>query len=145
MLKAMVDNTGSFADGGGSAGSGLDESDCHFPMWVLPIDKAIEVMSREGDLPCHEDLRAEGLMTTDFDPAKCLFFSHTWLRFKHPDSADGVKKKLIKEVLTGILEGTVQFNAYWFAVVAHQMADVSSKDVTARYTGGYIWLEYVAA
>ena len=71
--------------------------------------------------------------------------AHTWLRFKHPDSADGVKKKLIKEVLTGILEGTVQFNAYWFAVVAHQMADVSSKDVTARYTGGYIWLEYVAA
>ena len=119
----------------GKAGMGLKPEDCKFPMYVVPISKVIEVTSRAGDLPCHEDLKAEGMLV-EYDPLtmdKCLFLSHTWLRFKHPDSADGVKKTLINEVLRGIVGGEVAFHAYWFAVVAHLMADTSSEQVTEKF------------
>ena len=35
-------------------------ADSAFPMFVLPIAAAVKVTSREGDLPCHEDLQKEG-------------------------------------------------------------------------------------
>ena len=88
----------------------------------------------------------EGLLV-EYDPStmsKCLFYSHTWLRFAHPDSADGVKKKLIHELSKGIVEGTVAFHAYWFAVVAHQMKDLPAQDVTAKYKDCHVWLDYIS-
>ena len=56
-----------------------EASDCKFPMWVVPIKKAIEVTGRDSDLPCHEDLQEEGALV-EYDPrtmARCIFFSHT--------------------------------------------------------------------
>lgn len=142
MLKSFFFNDATDFDDGGNAGDGLNPEDCKFPMWVCPIDKVIEVTSRAGDLPCHEDLQKEGLLV-QYDPrtmGKCLFFSHTWLRFKHPDSAEGVKKKLINEICSGIVSGSVAFHAYWFAVVAHHMEDVPSTRVTTLYSNGFVWL-----
>ena len=118
--------------------------DRKFPMFVVPIARAIEVTGRDAELPCHEDLRDAGYLV-EYDPAtmqRCIFFSHTWLRYKHPDSADGVKRQLIHELLCGITAGSVAFSAYWFAVVAHHMKEVSRKQVNAMYSGGYVWLDY---
>lgn len=119
---------------------------CHFPMWVISIADMIEVTGRNGELPCHEDLMAEGKMVK-YDPrtmAKCLFLSHTWLRFKHPDSEDGVKKKLINGVLSGIMNGKATFTAYWFAVVAHSMKDVPAKLVQEQYRDGFVWMDWLS-
>ena len=146
QLLAFLDNDGAAADGGTAAGAGLSKEDCKFPMWVIPIASLIEVTGRDGDLPCHEDLMDEGLLV-EYDPStmsKCLFYSHTWLRFAHPDSADGVKKKLIHELSKGIVEGTVAFHAYWFAVVAHHMKDLPAQDVTAKYKDCHVWLDYIS-
>ena len=124
-----------------------DEQPPHkFPMYVLPIDRAIEVTARDQELPCHEDLRAEGYLV-EYEPStmnSCLFFSHTWLRHAHPDNAHGVKRRLMHGLLTGIKAGTVGFSAYWFAVVSHHMKDIAPKAVTDAFSEGFVWLDYWA-
>lgn len=143
QLGSFINNMGDGEAGGGDAGLGLKPEDCKFPMWVISVTDAIAVTSRASDLPCHEDLQSEGLLKK-YDPGsmnKCLFLSHTWLRFKHPDSAEGVKKKLINDVLSGIVAGNVAIHAYWFAVVAHLMKDTPAESISASYADGFVWME----
>ena len=120
--------------------------DSKFGMWVLPIANAVEVTSRDGDLPCHEDLQKEGLLV-QYDPRtmnKCLFFSHTWLRNKHPDNEAGVKKALMNSILHGICKSEVAFHAYWFASVVHYQKDKPPQQVSADFAGGFVWLDWWA-
>ena len=146
-MSTFVKNSGKKADYNDTTAineEDLSAADFKFPMWVVPVDKAIEVTSRPGDLLCHEDLKAEGLLV-EYDArtmGKCLFFSHTWLRNKHPDSAEGVKKALLHDILLAITKGEIGFTAYWFAAVSHHMKDMPASAVTANYATGYVWLDY---
>ena len=147
QASGLVNNTGrkqDYLDSTNISEEDLSAADFKFPMWVLPVDKAIEVTGRSGDLICHEDLQAENMLVK-YDPrtmAKCLFFSHTWLRFKHPDSAEGVKKQLLHEILLAIAKGDLAFTAYWFAAVTHHMKDMPAAAVAANYSSGFVWLDF---
>jgi hypothetical protein len=127
--------------------SHLRPEDCKFPMFVLPIKDAIAVTGKDGDLPCHEDLRAEGLLV-QYDPTtmgKCLFMSHTWLRYNHPDSAEGLKKDLLNTLLSGIVSGKTSFHAYWFAVVGGaNLSDTPAHAIQQKYHDGFVWLDWWA-
>ena len=121
-----------------------DEPPHKFPMYVMPIDRAIEVTALDRELPCHEDLKDD---LVEYEPStmpSCLFFSHTWLRYAHPDNEHGVKRRLIHGLLTGIKAGTVGFSAYWFAVVSHHMKDIAPRAVSDAFSDGYVWLDYWA-
>ena len=51
----------------------------NFPMHVVKISDVVEVLKREGPLPCFEDLKAEGKLVErkPGDAGKVLFFSHS--------------------------------------------------------------------
>ena len=45
------------------------------------------------------------------------------------------------DIMTGISATDVAISAYWFAVVAHHMKDMPSKEVTQQYGDGFVWIE----
>ena len=58
------------------------------PMWVVPVANVLQMQQ----LRPHEELKAEGLLVEwNEHMAPVMFCSHTWLRWRHPDSANDVK------------------------------------------------------
>ena len=53
-----------------------------YPLCVVPVEDVLNM----DELLCHEELRERGLLT-EWTPGmeSVIFFSHTWLGFKHPD------------------------------------------------------------
>lgn len=65
-----------------------------FPMYVLPISAVL----RFDEIPPHEDVK-EQLVEYQAGMGACAFMSHTWLRWRSPDSAIGEKLSLLKALI----------------------------------------------
>ena len=78
-----------------------------FPMLVLPISKALTLDA----FPKHEDIIDQ---LVEYDGHSCVvFFSHTWLSWKHPDSATRPKWRLLKGLLRNALRGELEVVPHW--------------------------------
>ena len=80
-------------------------------MYVVPIRTMIDLCKSPGILPAHEEVMAAGkLVRYAQGMGSVVFFSHTWLGWKHPDPRQE-KKRLIVEILEGVLDGSVRKHA----------------------------------
>ena len=109
-----------------------------FPMWVLPI-RTLLSPSFQMFRP-HEELRDAGALV-EWQPgmSPVLFCSHTWLRHRHPDSAQGDKFKTLTGVLRRILAGELDISTNWIISLIYGKAAkrfrckaASSRSTTAR-------------
>ena len=77
------------------------------PMYVVPI-RTLLAPSFPG-IRSHEELKAAGMLVEYHKgmEGSVLFCSHTWLRYKHPDNAQGVKFALLCALLRRAIDGTL--------------------------------------
>ena len=111
-------------------------------MMVVSIRDAIGILSRDGPLPCHEDLREEGklVLCDEATPPKCIFISHTWLGLAHPDPT-GIKMRLLLDLLTALRDGNLAIKAY-FVNWMNGGRDVPPSKLRREYADACIWFDY---
>ena len=114
-----------------------------FPMHVLKVSDAIEVLRRGGSLPCFEDLKMEGTLRVLplSDTRKVLFLSHTWLGFKHPDPR-GVKMELLRSLLSKLWVGDLKVKGYCFTEMWQKGLTISPAKLQQDFVDGYVWLDF---
>ena len=114
-----------------------------FPMHVVKVSDAIEVLRRGGSLPCFEDLKVEGTLRVlpSSDTRKVLFLSHTWLGFKHPDPR-GVKMELLGSLLSKLWVGDLKVKGYCFTEMWQKGLTISPAKLQQDFVDGYMWLDF---
>ena len=116
-----------------------------FPMWVVPLRTMIELAKQHRKsgtlLPTHDELQEQGLLVRWQPGMNTMFLSHTWLGYEHPDPK-GDKCRLLEALLEGILAGRTQVTGYWVASVVWSDWGISAKELTRKYSDGYVWMDY---
>ena len=69
----------------------------------------------------------------------CLFISHTWLQWSHPDDAKGSKLALLKAVLRKAAAGTLEVSAQFMADLQYGAA--VAVDAAALQRCKYVWFD----
>ena len=117
-----------------------DPEGLHFPMYVVPIHAMIQICKSPGILPAHEEVMASGkLVQYNESLGPVVFFSHTWLGWRHPDPRE-VKKSLIVELLEGVLDGSVRVKPYWLSAIVSHEKGIPAKVLRKEFESGYVWL-----
>lgn len=121
----------------------LDEDAPAFPMHVVRIADVLAVLSRDGPLPCFEDLEAEGKLVTKSldDTENTIFFSHTWLGYQHPDPA-GEKMRLLHDLLKNIQSGTQKVKGYGISAMNFKGLTITAAQMKKDCADATIWLDY---
>lgn len=116
-----------------------------FPMHVMKISDVLEVLHRGGQLPCFEDLKAEGKLIErqPGDAGRVIFFSHTWLGFRHPDPS-GVKMQLMGQLLQSLQAGKLKVLGYCHSETWQKGLTIPSSTLQRDFADGYIWLDFWA-
>ncbi|GMH79797.1 hypothetical protein TrST_g3477 [Triparma strigata] len=106
------------------------------PMFVMPVKTLLAM----DELKIHEEVKDK---LVEYKPGmgSVLFFSHTWLRWKAPDSKD-VKITLIKDLLGRICNGTMpDINAHYVKEEYFGGQKISGAELTETLVDGYVWLD----
>lgn len=109
-----------------------------FPMMVM---RAADVL-KLSRLQSYEEAMSAGLLlewTEDMDA--CLFCSHTWLSYAHPDPKNE-KLDLLQELLKLIFAGKLTISTHWFAELTMGKMNLSAKKLQMDLSDGYIWCDY---
>ena len=118
-----------------------------FPMFVLPI-KTLLSPSFQMFRP-HEELRDAGaLVEWQQGMAPVLFVSHTWLRYRHPDSEALDKFKTLTSTLKRVVAGELAVKPGWltelvFGKEAKQFR-CSASQLQRDLTDGYIFFDFMS-
>ena len=118
-----------------------------FPMWVLPI-RTLLSPSFQMFRP-HEELRDAGALV-EWQPgmSPVLFCSHTWLRHRHPDSAQGDKFKTLTGVLRRILAGELDISTNWIISLIYGKAAkrfrCKADALRRNLAEGFIFFDYMS-
>ena len=115
-----------------------------FPMYVLPVQTLLSPSFQR--IRSHEELRDSGTLV-EWRPgmAPVLFVSHTWLRFRHPDSEAGDKFKALVGMLRRIVSGNLEVQPNWlthfmFGSLAKKLR-ISATALRRDLTDGYVFFE----
>ena len=104
-------------------------------MFVLPVELVLKL----DEIGTHEELRAD-LVEHSSGMDDVMFVSHTWLRGTHPDSEEGVKLKLLQDLLRSLQHA--QVDTHWSAKIAYGL--FSKKLVLPRgqlKSCKFVWLD----
>ena len=118
-----------------------------FPMFVLPV-KTLLSPSFQMFRP-HEELRDAGaLVEWQQGMAPVLFVSHTWLRYRHPDSEALDKFKTLTSTLKRVVAGELAVKPGWltelvFGKEAKQFR-CSALQLQRDLTDGYIFFDFMS-
>ena len=66
-----------------------------------------------------------------------------WLGYNHPDPA-GVKCKLMRQLLEGIVNGTSRVQAYWMAMIIFAEKGIKPAKLSRDFSDGYVWMDYLS-
>ena len=115
------------------------------PMWVIPVANVLQMKQ----LRPHEELKAEGLLVEwNEHMAPVMFCSHTWLRWRHPDSANDVKFELLCDILRKAIAGQHRgINPHWTSSIAFGEKGVKSlrlhtADLQRDMRDGFVFFDY---
>ena len=118
-----------------------------FPMFVLPI-KTLLSPSFQMFRP-HEELRDAGaLVEWQQGMAPVLFVSHTWLRYRHPDSEALDKFKTLTSTLKRVVAGELAVKPGWltelvFGKKAKEFR-CSAAQLQRDLMDGYIFFDFMS-
>ena len=79
-----------------------------FPIWVLPVDVVLGL----DVLKPHEEIKSSLVQWTP-GMGDILFCSHTWLKYKFPDSDSNEKLALLKALLTSLKNQSLSIKPQW--------------------------------
>ena len=118
-------------------------------MYVVPIKKILDPSFGFGDrIRSHEELKAEGLLVVYEEDmqGEVLFCSHTWLRRSHPDSVNGIKLTLLKQVLQRAVDGKLEIKPAWQCELVYGKAArdlrMHAPDMRRDLADGYVFFDY---
>lgn len=116
-------------------------------MFVLPI-KTLLSPSFQMFRP-HEELRDAGaLVEWQQGMAPVLFVSHTWLRYRHPDSEALDKFKTLTSTLKRMLAGELAVKPGWFIEMAYgkeaKEFRCSASQLQRDLTDGYVFFDFMS-
>ena len=109
-----------------------------FPMMAMPIANVLTLTK----IPSYEEAMADSLLV-EWQPGmgECLFCSHTWLSYSHPDPKND-KLELLQELLTTIMAGKLTISTHWFAELTLGKMDISAKKLQADLASGFVWFDF---
>ena len=117
------------------------------PMYVVPVRTILAPSF--GQFRSHEELKAAGVLVEYQDDMEgsVLFCSHTWLRHKHPDNAQGVKFELLRAVLQRAVDGTLNLYPHWLVDFMFKKEArafrLRAADLRSGLADGYVFFECV--
>ena len=112
-------------------------SDRAYPMWVMRVRVVLQL---DRFLP-HEELLASDRLVSWSIGMKVIFVSHTWLRYKFPDTDNNDKLRLLQMLLRKMLSGQLPVEADWTQAVQGQNFNISAKRFKADMENGYVWMD----
>eukprot|EP00747_Dinoflagellata_sp_TGD_P147849 gnl/TRDRNA2_/TRDRNA2_176854_c8_seq8.p1 gnl/TRDRNA2_/TRDRNA2_176854_c8~~gnl/TRDRNA2_/TRDRNA2_176854_c8_seq8.p1 ORF type:complete len:387 (+),score=64.43 gnl/TRDRNA2_/TRDRNA2_176854_c8_seq8:85-1245(+) len=115
-----------------------------YPMWLLRVRDVVngKFIDESGIPKSHEQMVEEGGLLTMWSPDKfCIFVSHRWLSKEHPDP-EGAQMQVLREVLSNIIDGSVDVAADIFAELVWQKPAAMEEDERRKIESGYIWIDW---
>ena len=109
-----------------------------YPMMVLRIEDALSLDA----LPKHEEVR-DLLVEWKPNMGHVIFFSHTWLGYKHPDP-HGVKWRLAKDLLKTALAGKLVIEPHWSIEFIFGKLRIPAAELQQKLQGGYVWVDFAS-
>ena len=108
-----------------------------YPMFVLPVQKVLGL----DKLKTHEEM-SSSLVEWKPGMGKVVFCSHTWLQYKEPDNDAGLKLALLKDLLSGILDGsvgTLELEHPYYGKMS-----IPGKQLRDDIRTGYVWFDLMS-
>lgn len=110
-------------------------SEINVPMWVVKISDFLSF----SDWPSHEELKKQGRLWKRTKEFSCIFVSHQWLGYSHPDPQNEqlpVLQKALRNILKGLHVST--------DVASQFFGDrkVLSNEERLQLKDAYIWLDW---
>merc|ERR1719336_8483 len=90
------------------AKSSVCSAEWEFPMYMVPIS---ELLSMSGPPQAHQVLREQGKIVVWQRGRTCVFLSHQWLSFRHPDP-EGKQLLVAREAIRKLVSGELKMQTH---------------------------------
>eukprot|EP00435_Cladocopium_sp_Y103_P008227 s3145_g2.t1 len=105
-------------------------------MWVLKVADFLEL----DHVPSHEDLQEKGLLVKRSPAHFCVFVSHQWLGFSHPDP-EFLQLPVLQKALRKLIAGEIVATSDLASQFLGDTRRFSQQERKSLRTG-YIWLDW---
>lgn len=117
----------------------LQDIEPFIAMWVMKVQ---DFLSIELPLPKHEELLEMGLLHERQVNFYCIFISHQWLDFSHPDP-EGRQQRVLQECLGKICHEKLTVTNDASSQFYGEVKTLSSSQ-RAKIRNGYLWLDWIS-